>query len=142
MDAAIIIKNCFIHNWNQRKKVALGQYKNINTVQIRLTHLILLSSVIASDLMGLNLYIFGDLTDFLVAQDWCPLALNMSNGIVWVVSGVGVITFSLFSLSPLNHHHSHLTQWGCSYLFCSEETLPSHWKGPKIAFKVNHVYHN
>ena len=71
----------------------------MNTAQIRLTHLLLLSSDIASeDLMGLNLYIFGDLTDLLVAQDWHPLiALNTSNGIVWVVSGVGMITFSLFS---------------------------------------------
>ena len=70
----------------------------MNTAQIRLTHLFLLSSVIASeDLMGLNLYIFGDLTDFLVEQDWHPLVtLNTSNGIVQVVSGVGTITFSLF----------------------------------------------
>ena len=44
--------------------------------------------------MGLNLYIFGDLTDFLVEQDCCP----MSNGVVQVVSGAGVITFSLFSI--------------------------------------------
>ena len=71
----------------------------MNTAQIRLTHLFLLSSDIASeDLMGLNLYIFGDLTYFLVAQDQHPLvALNTLNGIVWVVSGVGTITFSLFS---------------------------------------------
>ena len=48
--------------------------------------------------MGLNLYIFGDLTDFLVEQDCCPLiVLKMSNGVVWVVTGVGTITFSLFS---------------------------------------------
>ena len=71
----------------------------MNTVQIRLTHLFLLSSDIASeDLMGLNLYIFGELTDFLVAQDQHPLVdLNTSNGVVWVISGVCVITFSLFS---------------------------------------------
>ena len=95
--------------------------------------------------MGLNLYIFGDLTDFLVAQDRHPLvALNTSNGIVQVVSGVGAITFSLFqvvSLSPLDHHHSRLILWVCSYLFCLEETLHSHRKGPKIAC-VNLVYHN
>ena len=47
--------------------------------------------------MGLNLYIFGDLTDFLVEQDHCPLVVfKMSNGVIWVVSGVGAITFSLF----------------------------------------------
>ena len=49
--------------------------------------------------MGVNLYIFGDLTDFLVEQDHCPLVvLNMLNGVVWVISFVGVITFSLFSI--------------------------------------------
>ena len=48
--------------------------------------------------MGLNLYIFGDLTDFLVEQDCHPLVvLKTSNGIVWVITGVGAITFSLFS---------------------------------------------
>ena len=63
-------KNGFIHNWNQTKKVGLAKHQNITTAQIGLTHLFLLSSVIASeDLMGLNLYIFGDLTDFLVEQD-------------------------------------------------------------------------
>ena len=71
----------------------------MNRAQIRLTHLFLLSSDIASEnLMGLNLYIFGDLTDFLVAQDQCPLvALNTWNGVVWVISSLGAITFSLFS---------------------------------------------
>ena len=74
------------------------QNRNMNTVQIRLAHLFLLSSDIASeDLMGLNLYIFGDLTDFLVAQDQRPLIdLNTLNGVVWVISGVCMITFSLF----------------------------------------------
>ena len=49
--------------------------------------------------MGLNLYIFGDLTDFLVEQDHHPLVvLNTLNGIVRVISGVGMITFSLFSI--------------------------------------------
>ena len=41
----------------------------------------------------------GDLIDFLVEQDHHPLvALKMSNGITWVISGVGAITFSLFSI--------------------------------------------
>ena len=41
----------------------------------------------------------GDLTDFLVEQDCRPLVvLKMSNGIVRVRPGVGVITFSLFSI--------------------------------------------
>ena len=61
-------KISFIHNWKQTKKVGLwGGTSNITTVQIGLTHLFLLRSVIASvDLMGLNLYMFGDLRDFLV----------------------------------------------------------------------------
>ena len=61
--------------------------------------------------MGLNLYIFGDLKDFLVKQDCCPLVvLKMSNGIVWVVSGVGAITFSLFwSCFPVSTKSSSLT---------------------------------
>ena len=47
--------------------------------------------------MGLNLYIFGDLIDFLVEQDCCPLVvLKTLNGIVQVISGIGTITFSLF----------------------------------------------
>ena len=60
LDTKISIKKCFIHNWKQTKKVALGgQHRNMNTVQIRLTHLFLPSSDIASkDLMGLNLYIY------------------------------------------------------------------------------------
>ena len=49
--------------------------------------------------MGLNLYIFGDLTDFLVEQDCHPIVvLKMSNGIVQIISGVGAITFSLLSI--------------------------------------------
>ena len=69
-------------------------------MQIGLTHLCLLSAVIASDdLMGLNWYIFGDLIDFLFEEDCHPLVvLRTSNGIVRLVCGVGVITFSLFSI--------------------------------------------
>ena len=65
----------FIIGSKQRKLVG-GATQNITKAQIRLIHLFLLSSVIASeDLMGLNLYIFGDLTDFLVEQDHHPLLL-------------------------------------------------------------------
>ena len=65
-----------------------------------LTHLFLLSSLIASELLiGLNWYIFVDLTPFLVEQDRRPLVvLKMSNGIVRARTGVGAITFSLFSV--------------------------------------------
>ena len=41
----------------------------------------------------------GDLTGFLVEQVYHPLVvLKMSNGITQVVTGVGAITFSLFSI--------------------------------------------
>ena len=41
----------------------------------------------------------GDLTDFLVEQNHQPVVvLKMSNGIIWVRPGVGVITFSLYSI--------------------------------------------
>ena len=41
----------------------------------------------------------GDLTDFLVEQECQPLVvLKMSNGVVRARPGVGVITFSLFSI--------------------------------------------
>ena len=41
----------------------------------------------------------GDLTDFLVEQDCQPLAvLKTSNGVVRPGPGVGVITFSHFSI--------------------------------------------
>ena len=68
-------------------------------MQIGLTYLFLLGSYIASNDLGLNWYMCGDLIDFLVAQDCCPLvALKMSNGITQVIAGVGIITFSLFSI--------------------------------------------
>ena len=102
MDAEILIKNCFLHNWKETKEITFEgvAHKNIKTVQIGLTHLFLLSSFIASDdLIGLNWYMCGDLTDFLVEQDCHPLVvLKMSNGIVWVGNGVDAITFSLFSI--------------------------------------------
>ena len=97
-----------------------GQHRNMNTVQIRLTHLFLFISDIAlEDLMGLNFYIFGDLTDFLVAQDQCPLvALNTLNGVVWVVSGVSIITFSLFSSCfTVSTKSSSLTSDGCVAIY-------------------------
>ena len=49
--------------------------------------------------MGLKLYIFGDLTDFLVEQDQHPLVAlkTLQMHVVRVISGVGTIKFSLFS---------------------------------------------
>ena len=55
------------------------------------------------------------------------------------VTGLFFLSLSLF---PLNQHHSHQILWVGSYLFCSDGTLDSHWKGPKITFKVYLVYHN
>ena len=74
--------------------------------------------------MGLNWYKCGDLTDFLVEQDLCPLVvLKTSNGIVWVGSGVGAITFSLFrwfkfTLKPpysIAHDNLRLAIWDTSF---------------------------
>ena len=96
------MKYLFFHNWKQTKEIFFGgvAHKNIKRVQIGLTHFFLLSSFIASDdLIGLNWYMCGDLIDFLVEQDCCPLvALKMSNGMTQVISGIGAITFSLFSI--------------------------------------------
>ena len=121
-----------------------GSHENINTAQIRLTHLFLLNSVIAPvDLIGLNWWIFGAWIVFLVKQDCHPFVdLKILYGVVWVNFGVGEIIFSLFlsvSLYPSNHHHSHWKLWVGSYLFCSDGTQDSHRKGPKIIFKVNLV---
>ena len=115
-------------------------HENINTAQIGLTHLFLLISVIAPvDLIGLNWWIFGALTDFLVEQDRCPLVdLKISYGMVRVNFGVGEIIFSCFSICfTVSIKSSSLTSlWVCSYLFCSDGTY-SH--RPKITFKVNLV---
>ena len=84
-----------------QSKLLLGgrgvAHENINTVQIRLTHLFLLNSVMAPvDLIGLNWWIFGALIDFLVEQDRHPLAdLKISYGIIRVNFGVGEIIFSI-----------------------------------------------
>ena len=84
---------------SRQRKLLLGGW-HIKISKIGLTNLFLLSSIIASeDLMGLNWYKCGDLIDFLVEQAHRPLAvLKTSNGIVWVISGVGMITFSLSSI--------------------------------------------
>ena len=50
--------------------------------------------------------------------------------------------FYLFYCFPSSHHHSHQILWVCNYLFCPDETLHLHQKGPKNTFKDNLVCQN
>ena len=81
----------------------------------------------------------GNLTDFLVEQEHRPLVvLKMSNGVVWARPGVGVITFSLFSMFYCLHQIiiAHIRYYGfvtidfvqMEHLTCIGKTLKLHLK--------------